>query len=89
MVGQRLGEDGIGDVVQPDQADAACVDVGVDLGNIDLLGKGVKIVQQHMIFMNVGGTKAILHHFLPLKPMVIVPCSKNGGVGSLQSPEGP
>ena len=41
MVGQRLGEDGIGDVVQPDQADTARVDIGVDLGNVDFLGKGI------------------------------------------------
>ena len=41
VVGQRLGEDGISDVVQPDQADTARVDIGVDLGNVDFLGKGV------------------------------------------------
>ena len=41
MIGQRLGEYGIHDVVQSDQADAAGVYVGINLRDVDLLGKGV------------------------------------------------
>ena len=41
MVGQRLGEYGIDDVVQSDQADAAGVYVGINLRDVDFLGKGI------------------------------------------------